>query len=292
MKFGGDQMATRKSQPKKECAKCKKTYSLTQFYAADPPFFPDGRLHICKKCVYEIIDEQGFDGFKSLLRLIDKPLLKEFFNGNYRDYIKMIPSVYKNSSFEDSDMFKEVKTVGSFKKSKPKELTEEEFLESEDFWGRGFTEDEYIFLNSEFSDYLNRYEVDSKGMETLIQEICLTKLDIRKRRANGESVDKQLKTLQDLLGSSNLKPVQETGANAVEQETFGTLIKKYERERPIPEPDPQWKDVDNIGKYLRTFFFGHMARALGMENKFQDEYEKELNKYTVRPEEVDDDGEL
>lgn len=276
-----------KKPTKKECAKCKNAYTLTAFYSADPTFFEDGKLHICKKCCGVILEEKGFEGFQSLLRMLNKPLYQDLFKGDFGDYIKNVNSLpqYKGVYYNDSDRFKEIKSVENQRKVKPKNISEEELVASQDFWGHGFTELQYIFLNTEYDDYLNRYDVEAKAMEDLIKEICLTRLDIRDRRSEGKDVDKQQKTLQDLLGSSNLKPVQETGANAVEQETFGTLIKKYENERPIPEPDEKWKDVDGIGKYIRVWFLGHLARMTGKENPYQHEYDEEISKYRVEFEE-------
>ncbi len=167
-------------------------------------------------------------------------------------------------------------------------MSEDELNELIDFFGEGYEEKDYIYLIGEYEDYLNRYEVDSKTLENLIKEICLTQLDIRKKRASGEKVDQQQKTLQDLLGSSNLKPVQETGNQAVEQETFGTLIKRWENEKPIPEPLDEWKENDRVGKYLRVWFTGHLMRMFGLENKNEKEYYDELNTYTV---EATEDGE-
>jgi hypothetical protein len=118
-------------------------------------------------------------------------------------------------------------------------------------------------------------------MELLFQEAAQQRLTIKKRREKGDSVDKELKTLQDLLGSANIKPAQETGANAVEQATFGTLIKKYENEKPIPTPDEQWKDVDGIKKYINVWFLGHLCKMMGINNEQSTAYDKEINKYKV-----------
>jgi hypothetical protein len=126
-------------------------------------------------------------------------------------------------------------------------------------------------------------------MELLIKQICLTQLEIEKRRANNEKVDPIVKTLQDLLGSSNLKPAQETGANSADQQTFGTWIKKFEHDHPIPEPDEEWKDVDGIKKYMNIWFFGHLARMLDIKNDNEDAYWEEVNKYKVELNEHEDD---
>lgn len=299
------------------CSSCGKERNPTRdFYKSYSPFHKHTeRMHVCKDCFLEFVNDD-LEKLKTGLRMIDKPFIAELLKSSQdeaeksnkntiRIYMKnVVMPQYKNYTWDDSEF-------GSFKSTNQQdteakkniyeeakdemayEFTKEELKHLMSFWGKGFSIEQYTWLQSEYEDWTNRYECDSKGMETLIQEICLTQLDIQVRRENKEKVDAQLKTLQDLLGSSNLKPVQETGANAVEQESFGTLIKKYENEKPIPEPDDKWKDVDGIGKYIRTFFFGHMAKAVGIENKFQDEYEEELSKYTVEPEyEENNEGDL
>ncbi|MFJ7982444.1 hypothetical protein ACIQ1D_19460 [Lysinibacillus xylanilyticus] len=283
-------MATKRKVEKKICSnpECQKELALTNFYnTTDIHFFPDGKIPICKNCCYAMFDNDGFHGFQTLMRLINKPIYADIFKGDYRDYIRIINSMpqYRDKTFADSTLFDDVRSNESKAKEKLTELSKEDFKELEIFFGEGYNEKDYIYLSYEYDDYCNRYEVDSKALENLIKEIVITQLDIRKKRAVGDKVDAQQKTLQDLLGSSNLKPVQETGANAVDQESFGTLIKKWENERPIPEPDEAWKDVDGIGKYVRTFFLGHLARLFGKEgdNPYKDEYEVEIEKHTVRP---------
>jgi hypothetical protein len=293
------------------CSSCGKSKDPKEYYTSNSPFHKHtGKLHVCKECFWDFVGDD-VEKLKIALRMIDRPFLVEILKssqeeseGTNKNLIKLYMknlgmNQYKYSTWDDSDFIGHKTTKIQNRESKEvfieedsdDELSPQELKNLIHFFGKGFEMEDYIWLQNEYEDFLNRYECDSKGMELLIKEICLQQLDIKNRRANGEKVDQQLKTLQDLLGSSNLKPVQETGANAVEQESFGTLIKKFEREKPIPEPDPIWKDVDGIGKYIKTFFFGHMARALGIENKYQDEYDKEINKYTVEHSDVED-GEL
>jgi hypothetical protein len=293
---------------KMTCSDCGKEKIITKdFYTSFSPFHKStGRLHVCKQCVQDSVKDGDIESFKNFCRSFDKPFITHLYesaitnNAYIGEYFKLINAKdFKHMTWNDSDFdghknSKSIKTKISIEDVENDDirLDKNDLKELINFFGKGFDVEDYVWLQGEYEDFLNRYECDSKGMELLIKEICLQQLDIQKRRAVGEKVDQQLKTLQDLLGSSNLKPVQETGANAVEQESFGTLIKKYERERPIPEPDPMWKDVDGIGKYIKTFFFGHMARALGIENKSQDEYDEEIKKYTVEHVVENEDGEL
>ena len=50
--------------------------------------------------------------------------------------------------------------------------------------------------------------------------------------------------------------------------TFGQLIDKWEQEKPIPEPDEEFKDVDKIGLYIDVFFKGHLSKMMGLKNAF------------------------
>ncbi|MEI2465004.1 hypothetical protein [Niallia taxi] len=295
------------------CSACGAFKKPTDYYVSYSPFHKaTGKLHVCKVCVSKPIDSK--ETLIDTLRKIDKPFIETLFISSTEESEKTGKSVwglymknvsmgqYKTFNWNDSEFegFQSEKLVKADPLTEIEDeeidLSKEEMRYLINFWGKGFDIESYIWLQQEYEDFLNRYECDSKGMELLIKEICLQQLDIKTRRSNGEKVDQQLKTLQDLLGSSNLKPVQETGANAVEQETFGTLIKKYENEKPIPEPEERWKDVDKVSKYVRVFFLGHLTRMLGLKNEYEEEYWDEIDKLTVEEpvldEEENENGEL
>lgn len=303
---------TKKKPPlnKKICSKCESAKHPTEEYymASDDLIFKDRRLPICKTCLIDIVDMNNVESVIEVLRKLDKPFIKEVYiacldekynNNPFGEYMRRVGMPqhrelnYSNSVFgdkpkNDKEVTKpDISDIAALNKSRPSNLTEDELDELVNFFGEGYEEKDYIYLASEYDDYLNRYEVDSKTLENLIKEICLTQLDIRKKRAMGDKVDQQQKTLQDLLGSSNLKPVQETGNQAVEQETFGTLIKRWEQERPVPEPLESWYQENDVGKYLRVWFTGHLMRMFGVENDNEDEYRKEVNNYTIEKEEDD-----
>lgn len=286
-----DEMTKKKKPNRKVCINCEKSLALSSFYASSSPFFPDGRMHMCRDCSLEIVEKEGFKGFQDLMKIINKPIYDELFKNDPGDYVRQMNSLpqYRGVTYEDSTLFNESRAVEAKTRAKPTELSEEDLRDSEDFWGIGKPESHYIWLNAEFADYLSRYEVDSKTLEDLITEICLTRLDIRLRRENNQDVDKQIKTLNDLMGSANLKPSQETGNQSVEQETFGTLIRKWEDTRPIQD-DTEWRKHDDIGKYLKTWFTGHLMRMFNIENKDEKDYYNEINKYTVSSEDVEGDA--
>ena len=259
----------------------------------------ENRMTICKDCVLKLADDFKKDfssenrALYELCKLLDVYFEKGLFesaksqaesqNSNpYKIYFQKALSLpqYKKKTFIDSEMFDQ--------KKDNEEISEGLGVDLIDFWGSGYSESDYNFLEREFENMLSRYECDSYAQEVLFQEICFQRLDIKKKRANGSSVDKEIKTLQDLLGSANIKPAQENASMASEQVTFGTLIKKFENEKPIPEPLEEWTTADWIRKYVVVWFFGCLCRMMGKTNPYIDELNDELDKYTVK---LDEDGE-
>ena len=91
-----------------------------------------------------------------------------------------------------------------------------------------------------------------------------------------------------------MKPAQQKNDTdgAMENTPFGVWIRRWENQRPIPEPDPELKDVDGIIRYISIWFLGHLCKMLGIKNTYCKLYEDELAKMKVeRPEYEDDDDE-
>ena len=124
-----------------------------------------------------------------------------------------------------------------------------------------YSDEEYEYLESEYQSWTTRHECKTKAQEEIFKGLCIAQLTIRRARQNGTNKEftDAIKTFQDLLGAANLKPSQTNDNALVEQNTFGTLIRRIENERPIREALPEWKDVDDIERYIDTYFLGHMA---------------------------------
>lgn len=167
------------------------------------------------------------------------------------------------------------------------------------FWGSGYTPDMYNDLEQRRSYWMSRFPDDVEldiGTEAIIRQICSLELDINRDRAAGRSVEKSINALNTLLGSANLKPTQKKDDDngSVDNTPFGVWIKRWEDQRPIPDPDPALKDVDGIIRYIEIWFKGHLSKMLGFKNAYSQMYQDEIDKMRVeRPEyEGDDDEEL
>jgi hypothetical protein len=128
---------------------------------------------------------------------------------------------------------------------------------------------------------MSSFECPDYGMEMIMKDICIINLEIEKiRQEKKDSANKiitnLIKTRSDLMNDANMKPIQSTGADASDQITFGTLIKKWENERPIPQPMD-----DEMKKYIDTFMVGHLAKMEGLHNEFTELYDREISKYTI-----------
>lgn len=181
--------------------------------------------------------------------------------------------------------FDEMTVAGSAPDS---ESEEEPYVPSEatkQFFGEGWKAKEYKYMEDQYNDWSTRYECKTKAQEELFKNLCVSQLAIQRAqfRDNPKEINEAMRTFQDLLGTANLKPNQNNDNSMVEQNTFGTLIKKWENEAPIAEPEEEWRDVDNIYKYIDTFFTGHLCNLVHVKNDKEEAYREEMEKYTVKP---------
>lgn len=175
-----------------------------------------------------------------------------------------------------------------------KEITMEDI--SEDVltrWGPGYTPEMYVDLEQRRTYWINNLPDDITpdiGMETLIRQICCLEIDINMARASGKSADKLVLALEKLIGSMNLKPGQRSDDNAAFDKTpFGVWIDRWEYHRPVPEPDPDLGDFDNIVKKISTWFLGHICAMFGFKNKYCKLYEDKIASMRIERNEAEDD---
>lgn len=150
-------------------------------------------------------------------------------------------------------------------------------------FGAGYTDEEYQFLEEDYQDWVTRNECNTKSQEELFIRLSVKKLELHKASLQGDATDKLDATYQQLLTTANITPRQAAANNIIDARTFGTLIQKFEETRPIPEVDPDLKDVDKIGLIVDVFFKGHLCKMFGLKNTFSSIYEKFMKRYTVEP---------
>ena len=150
-------------------------------------------------------------------------------------------------------------------------------------FGAGYSDEEYQFLENEYQEWMTRYGCNTKAQEEIFERLSMKKLEIHKATLAGDSTDKLDATYQQWLQTANITPRQSASNSVTDAQTFGTLIQKFEETRPLPEVDPELKDVDGIGLLIDVFFKGHLSKMFGLKNAFANIYEKYMKKYTVEP---------
>jgi len=166
-------------------------------------------------------------------------------------------------------------------------------------WGAGLTDSMYRELEHRFQYWVDKLtgegvDVTKFGTQALLRQIVQAELDINKGRAAGENVDKKVSIYQGLLGDAMLKPSQnkDDGDSSMERTPFGVWIRRWEDQRPIPEPDPEFRDPDGIIKYLSIWFFGHLCKLFNIRNSYCKLYEDKIASMRIeRPEFDDEDDE-
>ena len=159
------------------------------------------------------------------------------------------------------------------------EIPEEVFK----MFGPGYIPEEYEYLSEQYEDWTSRYEVNSKALEQCIQSLCVSQLNIRRAQQEGNSkaAADAMKSFQEMLTTAKLSPKQTKEDQLAQTETFGTLIKEWEKNQPIPEPSPEFADIDGIKKLVTVFFFGHLCKMFNIKNDYAQMYDDEVSKYTV-----------
>lgn len=161
------------------------------------------------------------------------------------------------------------------------------------FWGPGYTPEMYEELEQRLQYYRSKPELAGisdmdMNTEMLLRQITMLEIDINRARADGRPVDKMASSLSSLLKELQ-KPKKEEADAAASNTPFGVWIKRWEDQRPIPEPDEDLKDVDGIVKYISIWFLGHLCKMLGIRNSYCKLYEDEIAKLRVDRPEYDDE---
>lgn len=290
-----------------------------------------GYLHICKNCVEKMYQtylsecNNAADAARQMCRKLDlfwspstfEAVLKtSTARSVFSSYLtKLNTATFAGKSYDDSLSNEGMLWVfGPQKSQSPANLAPADKDENDseqvvtqhmieinddviEFWGPGYTPSMYSELEQRYKYWMARLpdgvEV-TVGLEGLLRQICSLEIDINKARAAGASTDKLVASLNTLIGSAMLKPTQssDSGESSMEKTPFGVWIKRWEDNKPIPEPDPQFKDVDGVVRYIEVWFKGHLSKMLGLRNSYSKMYEEEMEKYRLElPEYEDEDSE-
>ena len=293
------------------CPQCNDFITRNNFYKSNDT--PSGINHTgCKKCLLKsATDYDKKNGIykdnkqkaKKTLMLMDLPFIEDVYDAAlvdvtnavneknrgtaWQQYMVMIQSLpqyrglhWGNSEFKENSEYDDEYEVKENQKT---------IKRAKKRFGPGYSNEDYMFLENEYQDWVTRYECETKTQEIIFQRIAFKTWEIMKATRNGQPTKDLDASLQSLLSSGDLLPRQDKNNSASDSLTFGQLIDKWENEQPIPEPTDEFKDVDRIGLLIDVFFKGHLAKMMGLKNAFSRTYENFMKKYTVNKPEYDED---
>lgn len=155
------------------------------------------------------------------------------------------------------------------------------------FWGDGFTKRQYEELQGCYERWTDGKTLTSPDEIGLYRQIALADWQVMNAARKGSKTEQLQQVLNSLLSKTS---VSDKRAGAEDTRTVGEKIRDWEKERPIPEVAPEFKDVDGIVRYITIWFLGHFCKMFNIKNSYNKMYEEEMEKYKVeRPEYVESD---
>lgn len=302
------------------CQKCGERLDSKTFYSTKSTFYETYlKIPICKDCLDDLYQEY-YSKYKSsghtnpdrkaverVCMVIDVYYKDSIFDSAMKSWEKdgSTPLIiyymrntrlraYMNKTYDDTLLDKHIaaknkEVVVSIYNDADVEL-DKRVSEGEKIFGAGFDREDYVYLYTQYMDWIARHECETKSKEELIKQICFVQLDLLKANRSGDDTKDLNLTLTKLMDAAKLQPKQNAGDTTADNQTLGTLIDKWENTRPIPEIDEELKDVDKIGAYIDTFFRGHLAKMAGIKNGFSNLYDKFMSRYTAsKPEYIEDE---
>lgn len=300
------------------CAYCGSVYSMQtrNFPTAQSSLYKgnNGYLCWCNKCIdilYLKYREEGLTEPEAARKLCSKfdiywsekvwsgltPGTRGTSGSMIRTYLNRMNLTHYSKKTYDNTLAEEEKEQAILDKQISTSITMEEDSDIPDslieFWGRGRDPWSYADLQRRYDELTKGYSVDSPATATLVKQACLSAYEIDELQKSGKPFEKQQASLVNILGSLNLKPsqIKEDERNSgLDNMPFGVAIQKWEQTRPIPEPDEDWVDVDNIKKYNMTWFLGTLCDMVGVDNQYSNLYQDAMSEFKVdRPDYSDDE---
>ena len=300
------------------CHRCGQFKSRQGFYRDDN--YKSGIYPMCKECIMCLVEQRDIgpkgrgqepketkESVQEVLKMMNRIYDNTFYNECVKGALDRVKEKNRNSPFATY-----ITAISSLPQWKGKtwadsifgddipdgEMYNEDSQASQRLIRKGrrrfgdYPQKDLLRLEKEYEDWIQRYPCDSKAQEALFETLVCQRLEADKARKAGKATKDLDRAVQDTMASLGIKPNQ-TDANALSDTlTFGQLIAKWEDEKPIPEPEEEFKDVDHIGTYIDVFFKGHLSKMMGLKNAFSVLYEKYINKLRVtRPEFNEEDDE-
>lgn len=156
-------------------------------------------------------------------------------------------------------------------------------------WGMAWEDEEIRYLKAQYDKWEQEYSIENRAQEVLVRDMCIMELQRDKAmRANDVANYSKLSDLfQRTMDRAELSPSKLKEQMSTRTKPLGVIIKEMEETAPIPEPAPEFRDVDGIVRFFTVYCIGHLFKMLGIKHRYSQLYEAEMDKNRVSPEEKD-----
>lgn len=266
-----------------------------------------GKIPFCKPCIEKIFKKylnEYKDDKKAIYLMcqrLDIPFKYSAYEGASKEAKSKKMDVYKTyfiklnslggtnnygSCFDDSDKWEDGDIVAYELDLDDFEVTPKMIR----FWGRGYSKEDYVYLEDAYKEWTTRYKCDTLAEEKTYKLLSLKELEIMKAREKGKDVDKLEETFRKLMSDANVTPREANAINDPENmNSLGIWIKDIEKYRPAEyfEDKKIYSDFDSLKEYLDRFVFRPLKNLLLGTREFDKDFNVEN---VTKEEEIEVDG--
>jgi hypothetical protein len=275
------------------CRRCMEMKSEKDFFqAVDTELDRNKIMSVCRKCCDELYNnnftiERNFE--KALLRtckmlniawnaeavISAKKHVDKFIADGKTDiqvfgiYKSKLMTMTKSQELQ-TFTFEEYPSAESIKTNTPEQEEDLSYQDLKSFWGDTKTYEEIDYLQNEFNA-LGGLVSEDRPKAILLRELCFLLLEVKNKRDGKQSVDKELKTIAELMQNSAIRPDQKKVADGNKSsEAFGVWLADIEKYNPTEWYKDQsiYKDVNNIKEYWDVNILRPFLNFWGAQKNF------------------------
>ena len=274
-----------------KCMCCGKEKPATRdYFKSSSSLYKSDRMLICKSCIEKYYKQllNNYDNdielaFEHLCLTLDCLYSKELLSQCIREF----PDSYFGNYFRLLNCKKEYKNlsginnvISSSGESKNIQIDDDVISDKIlDFWGKGFSSQEYRRLEQKYKEYIRDYPSERRQEVTLIKTIAI--LEVLRERTiinnDSQAFDKYTTQISKRMEELNVLPNKMQKYNDDENITVGTMLQMIETKEPIPDKNPDYTDVDGIRKIMNRYFFNPIRKII---NNDETPYTEEDEKWT------------
>ena len=266
-------MRTTKKNKIKCQGECKRELSEERFYKSKSPFFPNGRVNICKDCIRKMVKDDDISTVYSVCQALDIPFFEDIWKRcqckNYPmgDYIRQANSginQFKDARWTDS-VFGNKNNNSNNNNNNNKQLNMINNEEDEDneriyseVWRGNYTRKDIEYLDNYFKDLQKDFNIITRNHVDYARKIAKASLamdsayeDMLDGVSGADTRYKNLKDTFDQLSKSAQFSEINRNTNNVGLGSYAEVFEKVEKRQWIPKHTPI--DKDDIDKMIEAF---------------------------------------